>query len=335
LGKRVPKVEADFCVSWEVTLTKREGLDKYGFSHANGKADFFRRRRQMMASQPTSPVSPSSPAIDGNDLRKGLSSSLATDDLGPETLIIKRINESSLLHEWNEEHSDAAVRVGDRITEVNGQRTMELMQKGLRSSQVKMKVVRFNDYFDITLTKAHKKQKLGFKFDKRGDSTNGFPPALKITEVGVEGLLEEVNRKHISEGRFHLVVIPGMRIEAANGFEGSPDAIAAELRACEAVKLHVRRPEADPTIAAISALKAVGAFKRLRLRAAEREASQASSGSGVAGLFKASSSSSAAGGLLKATSSPGQPKAQAGDKAASAGSASTAAVGSVAPASSS
>jgi hypothetical protein len=247
----------DGFLTWKVTLTKREGLEKYGFSHSSAKVDFMKRRRRTIpqdGSKPGSPV-PSD----------GAGPEQAEEMIGPEMLVVKRISDHSLLFEWNLVHPDQPVKINDRIVRVNGQEGMEAMQQILRDPEqsITLRVLRFLDHFDVTLTKKGK-MKLGFKFDKRGDTTNGYAPALKITEVGEVGLMEEANQERIREGRFHLVVVPGMRIEVANEAKDNPDDIANELRTWkEALTLHVRRPDADPPLGgALSAIRAVRMFKK-------------------------------------------------------------------------
>merc|ERR1712039_1011957 len=129
----------------------------------------------------------------------------------------------------------------DRIAEVNGLRTIDGMAQELRKPSVRMQIVRYPEVFHIELTKRPELSKYGFKFEK---PSNARLPELRITDMSDSGLLEEGNRHHISQGLFHLVVVPGMRIVAANSVEGDAAAIAQELRSNDAgVRLRVRRCE--------------------------------------------------------------------------------------------
>merc|ERR1712050_626564 len=117
---------------------------------------------------------------------------------------------------WNAEHPDAEVRPHDRIAEVNGFRTMDGMVQQLRMPTVHMQIIRYPDVFHVELLKSPKKSKYGFKFEKPGNAKLG---ELKINGMSESGLLEEANQHHISQGLYHLVVAPGMRIVAANDVE--------------------------------------------------------------------------------------------------------------------
>merc|ERR1712087_12145 len=64
-------------------------------------------------------------------------------------------------------------------------------------------------------------KRLGFRFE--------FPQGAKAEEV--------------SRAKWHYVVLPDMRIEAANDVHGNASQIAEELKACEEVTLRLRRAE--------------------------------------------------------------------------------------------
>jgi len=214
----IVKKEEHGCLFWEVVLEKREDNNRYGFSHSHGREKFQKERH-----------------------RKPDEDCSADDALeGPETLLVKRVTDAGLLDEWNKAHLDGEVRVGDHLIEVNGSRTIPDMQSELRADKVKILVSRYPHTFNVDLEKRPGASKLGFKFEKPKDREL---QTLKITEVNEEGLLEEMNKQNLATGRCHLVVVPGMHIEAANGIDENGYKIAEELRTCKAVKIRFRRSD--------------------------------------------------------------------------------------------
>jgi len=249
----IHKIEEHGAVSWEVSLSKREGLGKYGFAHGNGKTEYIKRRG----------VRENASTILPND------AGIQPEDFGPEVLLVKRVTQGTLIDEWNKLHPDAQVRVGDLIAEVNGNSKIDGMQRELRCAHVRLKVVRQTDRFQISLRKRDGARKLGFNFEKRGEVIEGLAPALRITEIKPVGLLEEVNLLHMSQGKFHLVVIAGMRIEAVNDIEGDLAKMGDLLRTAEELKIRIRRPEAVPEIKqAVTTFKAMNKFRALGARKA-------------------------------------------------------------------
>merc|ERR1719379_1688336 len=133
--------QEDGCFVWEVTLTKKDASEKFGFTQS-GKAPL-------------------------------------------EVLVVRKINEGSLMGEWNKDHPEAEVRVNDRIYRVNSADTVEAMQTELRlSSSVTLRVVRYPSTFEIELDKGG--MKLGFKFEK---PMNASLQELRITELLEKGAL--------------------------------------------------------------------------------------------------------------------------------------------------
>jgi hypothetical protein len=161
---------------------------------------------------------------------------LLTPEQRPEALIVKRIVKKGLLEEWNYVHPEAEVRNGDRIIQVNGSKTILGMQKELRSASITCKVLRPPEVFSTELRKGGQQRKLGFKFEKPATSE-----VLRITELVKDGLLDEVNRKHMANGCHHLVVMPGMRIEAANGIDQDFSKILDMIKKNDCVQLRIRR----------------------------------------------------------------------------------------------
>jgi len=243
----VPVGSEDFngAAVWEVILTKRGNKQKYGFSHANAKFELLKDYNRAQAG--SNKNSESNVTTDLN---------LLSPAECPEALIVKRVNEHGLLEEWNFVHPEAEVRPGDRVIKVNNSDTIQDMQKELRTASCTCRILRYPEVFHTELVKRADARKLGFKFEK---PANAALVELKVTEVAKAGLLDEVNRQHMINHCHHKVVLPGMRIEAANEVEGDCFKIAEELRKCETVVLRIRRAGATT-----SALSKVGKAMALR-----------------------------------------------------------------------
>lgn len=216
----MPKTEDNGCISWEVTLTKQDANEKYGFSFGN-------RRDNTI----------------GNTVNA------ATNEANKlEVLIVKGVLDEGLMFDWNYEHPDAEVHVGDRIAAVNEKASVVEMKQALRADSIVLKIRRYPNIFHVELTKTPALSKLGFKFERPSTSNEKKEnlAILRITEVTPSGLLDETNKANVSAGMPHFVVTAGMFIEAVNGVEDSASSIADELRRCgSAVRLRVRRRFAD------------------------------------------------------------------------------------------
>jgi hypothetical protein len=209
---------------WEITLTKRENNSKYGFWHDNAKVEFAKEYAKALQ-------------IDTSDATSADLNNLLAPDERPEALLVKRIIKKQLLAEWNLVHPEAEVRPGDKIIAVNGATTIMEMQKELRAASITCKLLRSPEVFSTELHKGGQTQrKLGFKFEKPANSE-----VLRITEVVKDGLLDETNRSHMKKGCHHLVVMPGMRIEAANGIAQNTDKLLDMIKKNDAVQLQIRR----------------------------------------------------------------------------------------------
>jgi hypothetical protein len=186
----------DGCVFWEVELKKSEH-EYYGFSQCSGKEW-----------------------------------NLDTDD-GPEHWIVNYIG-PGVLYRWNQEHPHEQVRIGDRVVAVNGVNNLHDMQETQRESQIKVKMCRFPEVFELQLRKNG--QKLGF------ESEDDDYSEIRIAKVHHDGAIAESNRKEIKEFRWHRVVLPEMFIIAVNDVKGSAERLGEELRASETLRLQIRRP---------------------------------------------------------------------------------------------
>eukprot|EP00927_Polykrikos_kofoidii_P085391 TRINITY_DN9288_c0_g1_i1.p1 TRINITY_DN9288_c0_g1~~TRINITY_DN9288_c0_g1_i1.p1 ORF type:complete len:984 (-),score=183.07 TRINITY_DN9288_c0_g1_i1:368-3229(-) len=219
--RQIQKEERDGCVYWQVTLKKQNLQDKFGFMQANGKIEFETRLSVMCAKQ-----EPSS-----DDDVQGLQ--------GPELLIVRRVHEGGLLERWNKKHPEAEVCPHDRILSVNGEISVEAMQREIKTRRIHMHLCRYPEHFSVTLKKEQRRM-LGFKFERPG---HGQFQELRISEVLRDGLLADYNAQQTALGRYHAVVLPDMRIEAANDVRGDAHRISDALKASEIVDLEVRRAE--------------------------------------------------------------------------------------------
>jgi len=148
-----------------------------------------------------------------------------------EVLVIKKIIGGGMLDQWNLHHTEADVKPGDFIDAVNGANGILGMQRELRCPCVTMDIVRYPELFTVQLNKVdlwggEASCKLGFKFRRPG---RGKAPELNNVEITRSGLLVEANRRYADDGRHHMVVRPGFRIQAVNDDEGDVDAMIEEL----------------------------------------------------------------------------------------------------------
>jgi hypothetical protein len=225
----VPTSDFDGATVWEVPLKKIDpSKQKYGFSHTNAKVDLLREYTKAFMKGAT--------RVD--DSQVALDTTLLADDEYQEALIVKKITEKSLMGDWNFIHLEAEVKPGDRIIEVNGCKKITEMQTQLRTSECTLKVLRLPETFYIVLDK-NPERKFGFKFEKPAVKALH---ELRVTEIAKDGLMDQANRQNMKKGLHHKVVLPGMRIEAADEVEGDCFKIAEALRKCnEPVKLRIRR----------------------------------------------------------------------------------------------
>lgn len=218
----IAAVETNGAAVWEIVLSKRDSKSKYGFWHDNAKVEFAKEYAKALS-------------VDIGD-----DSAMALDVLAPaerpEALVIKRIVKKGLLEEWNYIHPEAEVIPGDRIISVNGATSIMDMQKELRSASITCKVLRPPEIFNTELVKSGQQRKLGFKFEKPANSE-----VLRITEIVKDGLLDEVNRTHMKNNCHHLVILPGMRIEAANEVAQDCSRILEMIKRNDTVQLQIRR----------------------------------------------------------------------------------------------
>eukprot|EP00929_Paragymnodinium_shiwhaense_P000182 TRINITY_DN100426_c0_g1_i1.p1 TRINITY_DN100426_c0_g1~~TRINITY_DN100426_c0_g1_i1.p1 ORF type:complete len:2227 (-),score=690.33 TRINITY_DN100426_c0_g1_i1:127-6807(-) len=169
-------------------------------------------------------------------------------DGGPEVLVVRKIHASGMLDAWNNAHPEAEVCLGDVLEAVNESETIKSMQRELRGDKVRLDVVRYPEVFNIELSKdtfsAVSSTKLGFKFRR---PANTKLRELRVVEIANDGLLPEWNRLQASQGRYHMVVLPGMRIQAANEVDGDIDGMVQVLRHKVGGKvcLRIRRATAE------------------------------------------------------------------------------------------
>jgi len=154
-------------------------------------------------------------------------------------LRIQKISDDGCVFGWNQDHPEAEVRVFDRITAINGQCTVEGMRQELReAASVRMQMTRYPERFEVRVEKRDG-CKLGFRYEKPTGQ-----PELKITAVTKDLLLDEANNKNVTRGLWHIVAMPGMRVEAVNDFEGEDQVLADELKESTGdLVLRIRRAE--------------------------------------------------------------------------------------------
>jgi len=214
--EQVRREERDGCLFWEVMLKKESIGDKFGFAQVNGRAEFEVRL--------PAPAQTSEPEFAPDEAWRG-----------PEVLIVRRIHDGGLLHQWCCRHPEAEVFPQDRVCAVNGELTVEGMQREIRARRILLRFMRYPEHFAVTLKKDGRK--LGFRIQPSS------PQELRITEVLSQGALTAYNRQQVASGLWHYAVLPDMCIESANGVSGDATAIAEELKTCEEVTIRVRRNE--------------------------------------------------------------------------------------------
>lgn len=193
--------------------------EKYGFVQANGKLEFEQR---AVAQNTSSEVKPHA----DNKL------------LGPDVLIVRRIHQGGLLHQWNQQHPKAKVLPEDRICSINDQNSVEGMQHEIRSQKISVQFMRYPQRFMVRLVKDGRR--LGFRFEC---PQNSHKEDVRITEVSMDGALMLHNMQQVSLHQWQYVVLPGMRIEASNNVSGDALQITEELKNCNVVTLRIRRVE--------------------------------------------------------------------------------------------
>merc|ERR1712110_870431 len=111
-------------------------------------------------------------------------------------------------------------------------------ESALLRDEIRLRMVRYPEQFHVDLVKRENAGKWGFRF---GKSQGG----LRIADLSSDGLLREYNEVRMAQGLFHLVVLPGMWIEAANGVEGNLMQIKEEIRQSDSLHLRFRRADLD------------------------------------------------------------------------------------------
>mmetsp|Transcript_62316 Transcript_62316/g.118229 ORF Transcript_62316/g.118229 Transcript_62316/m.118229 type:complete len:233 (+) Transcript_62316:70-768(+) len=97
-------------------------------------------------------------------------------------------------------------------------------------------------FFEVTLQKGGRA--LGFNFKKPKEEAD--VNELLVVAVLPGGVLGHHNATQAASGQWDYVVLPGMRINAVNGYEGDPTKMRECLRDCDKVTLRCRRSRAVP-----------------------------------------------------------------------------------------
>lgn len=208
------------CLVWDLVVERSEAIE-LGLGFFNGNAHFSMSRQVP-----------------------------AADEKGPETLIVNTIKPGSCLDSWNMVHPRAAVEPFDRITDINGRTTVKEMQEELLNNSVLLiRIVRYPATFDIQLMPpTDGVALLGLRFSPQSYSQQD----LSILKVAATGRVEQHNQISIEQGFFHLVVTPGMLVEAINGHCGSARDLQRYLTEAGSgpLQLRMRRSEVSHTLAA-------------------------------------------------------------------------------------
>jgi hypothetical protein len=230
--EKVDRIERDGCMFWEVLLKKETAEDKFGFVQANGKLDF--EQRLMAAAEEAGAASPTATTTPPSTPAASTRPDIAILN-GPEVLVVRKINEGGLLHRYNLRHPEAEVLTTDFICNVNGQTSIEGMQREIRSRRIHLQIMRYPESFTVPLQKNGRK--LGFKFDKiRPNSTY-----LRISEILPDGALPEWNKQQVNASRWHLAVLPDMMISTVSNVTGDSQQLVNELKTAEELTLYVQR----------------------------------------------------------------------------------------------
>jgi len=212
-----PRLNRAGFMAWQVLIEKLPG-QQLGLLHTSGKVLFNYSRQTSAVSQE-----------------------------GPEVLVALAVKPSGCLEAWNFEHNDSKIQPCDRICEINGRTGIKEMQGELRKSNVlRMKLLRYPVSFNVNLLPRDGLESLGIQLA----SDLRYPEQLLISEV-LPGRVEDRNQRNIAQGMYHLVVMPGMRIQAVNGFRGSSQDLASRLNGADQgpLQLTLQRSEDGPRLA--------------------------------------------------------------------------------------
>lgn len=142
---------------WEIQLVKTEESQRFGFSHASAKAEMLKDYAKAL----TGIASNKSNNKQDNNLNNSNNSNISNEATNvkidpntvlssaecPEALVVKRVSDQGLLEEWNFIHPEAEVRPGDQVIAVNGAKTIQDMQKQLRSNSCVCRILRLPEVF--------------------------------------------------------------------------------------------------------------------------------------------------------------------------------------------
>jgi hypothetical protein len=242
---RVPRerAEQDGCLFWEVMLIKEGADETFGLTVSDGQLYFEERlvswRCSHCASGPNGlPPCPNCPrTFPINGARVS----------GPSELIVWGFDERGALERWNRSVSPlSAVEPGDRILEVNGERSIDgMLQQIARSQRVCLFMKRYPEVFSVSFAKDEFVfgRGLGFRCPLQCHCPGRRLESLIITELLPSGIVPDYNARQAKPGGWQNVLLQGMEIESVNGVSGDAQAMAEELRTWEGVTLHVRRAE--------------------------------------------------------------------------------------------
>jgi len=210
IGLPVPKQEVDECMRWEVSLTKDDPSQRYGFSHV---------REEMMT------------------------------NLQAEALFVRRVFDVGLVPQWNLEHPDASVQPTDRIISVNGVTVPKDMQSELRKTSAHIIFLRYPERFLVNFAAGECGGRMGmgiYAVLPPEFETSLKKQLLKIKKITPNGPLDQWNQRQIAQKKWQFVVSPGMYIEAVNQVVGDAEALMRELERCipaAPIEMRLKRSE--------------------------------------------------------------------------------------------
>jgi len=158
--------------------------------------------------------------------------------LSKEVLLVSDVCAWGQVSTWNAKQSEAEVREGDCIMQVNGLSTIEEMRHRLLYSKetLHIRMARPSPTFDVKLVKVG--PVLGLKLTK----SDGLGTALlQIREAPSKGIVAEYNSAQASAGKWELLVLPHMAVSAVNGVSGNTDKMLELLASSQEVELKVER----------------------------------------------------------------------------------------------
>jgi len=159
-------------------------------------------------------------------------------DIGIDVLLVSNIHATGQLFRWNAQHSETAVREGDRILEINGMNTQEAMHKYIRQPSGDclhtLRVARLAPYFEVRLERSARSLGLGLRKLRNASS-------ILVTEVVPDGLVAQHNSSLMSSQHWEQLILCEMLVCGVNGIENNVDKMMQEFSSSKDVELKIQR----------------------------------------------------------------------------------------------